>query len=64
MFSDRAEHKLDPRVDRDQAGGRDREVVVSQVYGIHDEASGKFRHPQTEKGRRIRHQVHTSHSVI
>ena len=29
---------------------------MPHIYGIHDEESGKFRNPQTETGRRIRHQ--------
>jgi len=57
FFLDRAEHQLDPCVDSHQTGRRDREVVVPQIHGLHDETSRELCHSQTKEGGRLRYQV-------
>jgi hypothetical protein len=47
----RAVHQLDPRLNRHQAGRRDREAALPQVYGLHDEEGGELCHPQEENDR-------------
>ena len=47
--ADRVERELDPRVDRDQAGRRDREAALPEVHALHDAEGGELRHPQEEE---------------